>query len=84
LTCGEGTEDVAEDFEKQGDGDGTQVEGPVADDLVGVQDEGEREEEDGEEGESKGGVITIDYYWGTGRMLVGCIVVLGEVDWSYS
>jgi hypothetical protein len=80
LTCGEGPKDISEDFEDKGDGYGTQVERPVADNLVGVQDQGEREEEGGEECDGKGGVITVDYYWGTWRVLAGYMLVFGEVE----
>ena len=46
MACGEGAEDVAQYFEKECDGEGTQVKCSVAEDLVGVQSEGNGEEKD--------------------------------------
>jgi hypothetical protein len=78
LTCGERAKNVAEDFEEKGDRKGTQVDSPVAGDLIGVQDEGESEKEDGEKGEGERGVIPVDNYWGAGRVLAGYMFVLGS------
>lgn len=51
LFRGEGAGDVAGDFEEAADGDGGEVPGAVADELVGVEKGGEGEEDGAEQGE---------------------------------
>ena len=59
---GEGAGDVAGDFEDQGDGEGDEVPCSVAEELVGVEEEGDGEENGGGDGEGRGGCVAVDYY----------------------
>ena len=56
---GEDAENVADDFHDAGEGEGEEVPGVALEEGEGVEEGGEKEEDDGEDSEGEGGSVAV-------------------------